>query len=313
MYLARRLLRAVPVLFAAAFLVFVLIDFLPGDPSITRLGQPTDRAERLAWLAANGYNDPIFIRYIRYLFDVAQGNFGFTLVSRQPILQVIRDSAPVTLQLTAGATVVALVVSGALGSISALKRSSRLGSAASSLSSLLMALPAYWIAMMAVLLLSVNLGWLPSGGYVSPTDDLLGWASSMVLPVVMLALPVAGALARVIRTSILGELEKDYIKFARAQGMSTAAVLRQHLLKNAAVSPVTVLGLYVGYLLAGAALIETAMSLPGLGRVLVDAALKSDIWTLRAVAVMTAAAFLLITAFVDLGRWLLDPRVRDPA
>lgn len=310
-FMAMRLLRTIPVLFAAAFLVFLLIDLVPGDPSITRLGQPTDAGQRREWLEANGFNDPIPVRYFRFLGEAARGDFGYTLVSRQPVIKVISEVAPVTLQLVGFATAIALVLATAIGAVSAAKADHPVGRVLLNLATVLMSTPNYWASVVAVGVFSVSLRWLPSGGYTSIGDGgVWGWLRSMILPSTMLALPVAGALARVIRTAIIDELDKDYVRFAIAQGLGPWQIAVSHLLRNVAIAPVTVLGLYAGYMLAGAAFVETAMSIPGFGRMLVDAALKADIWSLRAVAVLVAAAFLLITALVDLAVWFLDPRSR---
>ncbi|KQU89550.1 hypothetical protein ASD00_27315 [Ensifer sp. Root31] len=310
-FLVWRIGKSIPVLFAAAFLVFVLVDLVPGDPSITRLGQPTDAAERTKWLEENGFNDPIPVRYVRFLGDALRGDFGHTLVSRQDIGTVVREVTPVTLQLTGCAIAVALVVAAFIGALAALKYDSWLGRLFQNVATLLMSTPNYWLSIVAVGVFAVTLRWFPTGGYVSLSEGgVYAWFRCMVIPSTMLALPIAGALARIIRTAILEELDKDYMRFARAQGLSPARIVFSHLLRNVAIAPVTVLGLYAGYLLAGAAFIETALSMPGIGRLVVDAALKADIWTLRAVAVLVAAIFLLITVLVDVAVFLLDPRSR---
>jgi peptide/nickel transport system permease protein len=311
-FLAWRLAKSVPVLFAAAFFVFVLVDFVPGDPSITRNGQPTDSAERAQWLEENGFNDPIPIRYIRFLGEALRGDFGFTLVSRQEVSKVVGETLPITLQLSAFAIVIAIVLASIIGGLSALKYDTFFGRALQNFATLMMSTPNYWLSIVAVGFFSVNLRLLPSGGYTSIAEGgVVDWAKSLVIPCTMLAIPIAGALARIIRTAVLEELEKDYMQFARTQGLHPRQLLMSHLLRNVAIAPVTVLGLYAGYLLAGAAFIETAMSIPGIGRLLVDAALKADIWTLRAVAVLVAAIFLLITTLIDLSLFLLDPRARE--
>ncbi|WP_417280573.1 ABC transporter permease [Celeribacter sp.] len=311
-FLAWRLAKSIPVLFAAAFLVFVLVDFVPGDPSITRNGQPTDSAERARWLEENGFNDPIPIRYVRFLGEAIRGDFGFTLVSRQEVSKVIAETLPITLQLTGFAILIAVLLAILVGGISATKYDTWFGRLLQNIATLMMSTPNYWLSIVVVGLLSVNLRLLPSGGYTSIAEGgISGWAQSLIIPSTMLAIPIAGALARIVRTSILEELEKDYMQFARTQGLSPARLITKHLVRNVAIAPVTVLGLYAGYLLAGAAFIETAMSIPGIGRLLVDAALKADIWTLRAVAVLVAAIFLAITALVDLALFLLDPRTRE--
>ena len=311
-FLTWRIVKSIPVLFAAAFLVFVLVDLVPGDPSITRLGQPTDAAGRARWLEENGFNDPIPIRYVSFLGDALRGDFGHTLVSRQDIGTVVSEVTPVTLQLTGVAMVIALLLAAAIGGLSALKYDSWIGRLFQNLATLLMSTPNYWLSIVAVGVFAVTLRWFPTGGYVSlAKGGVLTWLRYMVIPSTMLALPIAGALARIIRTATLEELDKDYMRFARAQGLSSASIVLSHLMRNVAITPVTVLGLYAGYLLAGAAFIETALSIPGIGRLVVDAALKADIWTLRAVAVLVAAIFLLITVLVDVALFLLDPRSRN--
>ncbi len=311
-FLFWRLAKAIPVLFAAAFLVFVLVDLMPSDPSITRMGQPTDAASREKWLEENGFNDPIPVRYVRFLGDAVRGNFGHTLVSRQEISKVVADVTPVTAQLIALSLVLAIVLAALIGGLSAMKDDNWIGRFLQILATLFMSTPNYWLTIIAVSYFSVRLRWFPTGGYVTIADGgVLAWFNSMVLPCTMLAIPVAGGLARIVRTAVLEELDKDYMRFARAQGLSTSKIIVVHLLRNVAIAPVTVLGLYAGYLLAGTALIETALSISGLGRVVVDAALKSDIWTLQAIAVLIAAAFLVITALVDLAVFLLDPRMRN--
>jgi len=309
LFLLRRSGAIVATLLAATLLLFILIDLAPGDPSVSRFGLPVSEEVRAATERELGLDDPLPARYVRFIGEAVQGDLGYAIVSGQPVRRLIADALPVTLQVTGLSLLVAVAFALALGLLSAVAQGRRPDHAVRIVATAMLALPNFWVALLAINLFAVRLGWLPAGGYVPLSDGVGPWLRALVLPAVTLALPIAGILARVIRTSVAEELGKDYVRTARGSGLPEPVVLR-NVLRNALVSPLTVLGLYVGYLLAGAVLIETVFGLPGLGRLLVQAALRVDIVTVRAVALVSVLLFLVVNLVVDLTYRLVDPRIK---
>ncbi|AXK33751.1 ABC transporter permease [Streptomyces armeniacus] len=298
------------ILLATSFLVFFLIDLAPGDPALAALGVGASAEQRAEYTQAHGLDDPLPLRFFRFLGDVFHGDFGFSLVTGQPVAPQLSTAVPITVQLAGLALLLATVVALVLGVLSALYRGRRLDSLIRAVSVGLLAAPAFWVGLLLINLFAVRLGWLPFGGYTPPGEDPGLWARGLVLPVVALAMPVAGIFTRMVRAAVLDELGKDYVRTAYGLGLPPRVVVGRNVLRNALVTPLTVLGLWVGYLLAGAVLIETVFSIPGVGRLLVQGVLNSDLNVIRVVALITVGLFLLANLLVDVAHVLLNPRAR---
>jgi peptide/nickel transport system permease protein len=307
----RRLAVFPLILCATSFLVFVLIDLAPGDPALAALGVGASAEQRQAYILANGLDASVPVRFVRFLGDLAHGNVGYSLVTGQPVAPQLATAVPITLQLALLALALAVAVALSLGVLSAIVRDSPIDALIRGISVALLAAPAFWVGLLLINLFAVGLGWLPFGGYTSPSDGLGAWARGLVLPVVSLAMPLAGIFTRMVRSAVVDEIGKDYVRTAYGLGLPPHVVIGRNVLRNALVTPLTVLGLWVGYLLAGAVLIETVFSIPGIGRLLVQGVLTSDLNVIRIVALVTVGLFLLANLIVDIGQVLLDPRGRS--
>lgn len=301
------------ILLATSFLVFVLIDLAPGDPALAALGIGASAEQRQAYIAAHGLDDPLPVRFVRFLGEVAQGDFGYSLVTGQPVAPQLQNAVPITVQLAVLSLLLAVAAALVLGVLSAMFRGRRIDAVIRGVSVALLAAPAFWVGLLLINLFAVGLGWLPFGGYTPPDEDVGAWARGLVLPVVALAMPIAGIFTRTVRAAVVEELGKDYVRTAYGLGLPPRVVIGRNVLRNALVTPLTVLGLWVGYLLAGAVLIETVFSIPGIGRLLVQGVLTSDLNVIRDVSLITVTLFLAANLLVDVAHLLLDPRQRSSA
>ena len=312
--IARRVASFVPVLLAATLLVFVLVDLAPGDPAFTAFGGIGVSAEqREAFYEEYGLNDPLPVRYVRFLGEILDGNLGTTLRTKTPVWEILRTGLPITLQLVTLALSIAVLVGTALGVVSAIRRRGVVDNSIRAISLAALAAPNFWIGLLLINLFAVGLGWLPTGGYVALSDDPGGWARSLVLPTLALAVPLAGAFTRIVRTAVVEELDEDYVRTAYGSGLPPRVVIGRNVLRNALIAPVTVMGIYFGWLLAGAVLVETVFSLSGIGRALVNGARTNDQYLVRGVALVTITLFLVANLVIDVVTVLLTPRLRSAA
>lgn len=300
----------VPTLLVSSLLVFVLMDLAPGDPIYNRFGNIMGVEDRAALTERFGLDDPLLVRYVRFLGDLLRGDLGFALVSGQRISDLIAGALPVTIMLAGTSLLLALAISVVLGLFGGLTAGTPIDGGIRVWAIGAIAAPEFWTGLLAINIFAVALGWFPAGGYVSISSGVLPWARALALPVLTLSLPVSGVLTRVVRTAVAEELDRDYVRTALGLGLPMHRVLTRHVLPNAIASPITVLGLYFGYLLAGAVLVETVYALPGMGRLLVQAALRVDSFTVRAVALVTVALFLLANFLADVLRLIVNPRLR---
>ena len=313
--LRARLLRRLASLLVTALLVstitFLALRVLPGDPARLIVGTDGDPAAVERIRALLGYDRPVLVQLWDWLGGLVRGDLGTSLRYDLPVLQLIAGRLDVTLALTAGATLLAVLTAGPLG-IFAAPRRGRLGDAAAVVFSQAgLAVPSFWVGMLLILVFSVRLRWVPAAGYVPFTQDPVTWARSLVLPVLALALPQAAVLTRLVRSSVLEVLEQDYVRFARAKGLSERVVLYRHALRNALIPPLTVLGLQVGQLLAGSIVVETVFALPGLGQLLLNAIAARDLPVVQGAVAFAALAVVLVNFVVDAVYAMVDPRVRQ--
>ena len=307
--LVKRLAAMVPIMLLSLLLVFVLIDLAPGDPAFASLGQVASAESREMFREQHGLNDPLLIRYVRFLGEALRGDFGNALVSGAPISSLMANALPVTIQLTGLAMLIAVTMATMLGITAGVYRDRWPDMAVRLFSIGLIGAPNFWLGLLMINYFSIELGILPAGGYAPLSDGFGDWARSLILPAVALAMPVGGILTRVVRSSMVEELEKDYVKTGYGAGLSPLTVIGNNVLRNALISPLTVLGLYIGYLLAGAVLIEVVFALPGIGRLLVDGVLDADLFQIRAIALVTVTLFLISNLVVDILYMVLNPKL----
>ncbi len=312
-YILERLLYTVVLLFLVSILIFTLVRLLPGDPIAAaamanqNLGDKTIMAELRAHF---GLDRPVYIQYAIWLRDFVQGEWGKSIGSGEPVMDMFLDRLPVTLWLFLGATFWAFLIGFPVGIIGALRRNSALDAFLTTSSIIGVSIPAFWEAIIFIYIFAVILQFLPPSGYVpffeSPWENIL----SVILPTFIMGTGSAGFLARYVRSSFLEVLSQDFIRTARAKGVKPAGVIRKHAFKPAMLPVITVIGLSWAGLLGGSFIVEFMFAIPGLGRMGVDAVFARDFPVLQVVLVVVALNVLLVNLLVDLLYGVLDPRVR---
>lgn len=309
-----RVLSLVPLLLGVTLFVFVVMRFSPTDPALAAFDGANASAEQLEQFRRdNGLLDPLPVQYLRFVWQLIQGDFGTSVITKQPVADTITTALPLTVQLTLMGLVIAIVLSVPFGVISALYRDRWPDQVIRIVSLAGVAAPAFWIALLLVQWLAVGQGLFPTSGYVSMNDSFSGWLNSMTLPAIALAMPVAAQLTRIIRTSMVEELDKDYVRTARGGGLPPVVVVGRNVLRNALVNPLTVLGLRIGYLLGGAVVIETMFALPGMGQNMIQAVLDGDTSKVQGFVITIALGFVLVNLIVDILYLIANPRLRSHA
>lgn len=302
-FILKRLLLLIPVLLGVSLLVFAIMSFTPGDPAQLILGENAP-PEAVAELREEmGLNDPFVLRYARFVGDAVTGDLGRSYTSGRDVFDEIFSRFPNTLILAALGVIIAVIIGIPIGIISATRQYSMIDSGSMIFALLGVSMPNFWLGLMLILLFSVNLGWVPSGGYSD-------W-SSLIMPAITLGTGSAAIITRMTRSSMLEVIRQDYIRTARAKGVAENVVINRHALKNALIPVITVIGLQFGYLLGGAVLTETVFSWPGVGRMMVDAIRQKDAPTVLGTVVFLATTFSLVNLFVDLLYGFVDPRIKS--
>ncbi|MGX5664376.1 ABC transporter permease [Rhizobium daejeonense] len=308
--LARRIAGLILTLLAVSALIFVVMDILPGDPASIMLGMSASPDTLAALRHELGLDQPLVIRYLQWLAGVATGDLGKSYTYGVPVAGLIAERLAVTLPLALMAILISMAIAIPLGVVSASRRNSAVDYAGGFISQLFIAVPGFWVALLLILAFSMSLGWLPAGGFPGWQAGLIAGLEALLLPAVALALQQAGVLTRVTRSSVLEVLNEDFVRTARAKGLSRRAALWRHAVRNALVPVATILGLQFTFLIAGAVLIENVFNLPGLGRLALQALSQRDIIVLQDVVLFFAALVIIMNFLVDLSYLLLDPRLR---
>ncbi len=309
-YLVQRIGTIIPTLFFVSILIFGLQQLLPGDPALILAGE--DRDENvIAYLRAKFHLDePLPMRYLYWMGNVLQGDLGESLRIQQPVLDLILQKLPVTLQLAAMAMVIALVIGITAGIVSAVTKDSVWDYAANVISLWGLSTPNFWLGIMMILFFSVWLGWLPASGYVSPFEDLKANLASMIMPAFVLGNAIAAVLMSHTRSAMLQVLNADYVRTARAKGLVERIVVLKHALRNALIPIITLGALEFGTLLSGSVLTEQVFSIPGFGKLIVDAVFNRDYAVVQGVVLVTATAYITLNLLADLAYFLVNPRLR---
>jgi peptide/nickel transport system permease protein len=309
-YLLQRLALVVPTLFFVSVLIFGLQQLLPGDPAIALAGEDRD-PNVVAYLRAKFHLDePLPVRYWYWLSGVLHGDLGDSVRIQRPVLDLVVEKLPVTIQLAAMAMVVALVIGITAGVVSAVKRDTWLDYAANVFALWGLSTPNFWLGILLILLFAVQLGWLPASGYVSPLEDLKGNLAAMIMPAFVLGNAFAAVLMRHTRSAMLQVLSSDYVRTARAKGLDERVVVLKHALRNALIPVITLGALGLGELLGGAVLTEQVFSIPGFGKLIVDAVFNRDYSVVQGVVLCTATAYLALNLLADFAYFLVNPRMR---
>ncbi|MEM7026906.1 MAG: nickel ABC transporter permease [Pseudomonadota bacterium] len=301
-YLIQRLINAVIILFGVTTLVFLLIHMVPGDPVEVMLGESARPADRAALESALGLDRPLFQQWIQFIQGVLVFDLGESLHSRQAVSEILLERIPATLILSLTSLFVAIMIAFPLGMMAAINRDSLWDRLAMVVAMLGVSIPNFVMGPILMLIFALWLGWFPVNGNE-------GW-SSLVLPSLTLGTALAAILSRMIRASLLEVLQEDYIRSARARGLSKHKIYWQHALSNALLPVVTVLGLQFGALLAGAVITETIFSWPGIGQLLIESIQKRDYPIVQACVLLISATYVMVNLVTDLSYTLIDPRVR---
>jgi peptide/nickel transport system permease protein len=309
-YILRRLLQSIPVIFFSTFLVFMVIHLIPGDAA-TVLAGPNATAESLAAVRADmGLDQPLLVQYFVWVGHLLQGDLGRSTLSGQPIVKLLQARAPATIELTLAAMLISLLIAVPLGILSATHVRGRLEWLISTIQSLWLAIPNFWAGILAIIIFSLILRWLPPGGRVADGSDLGGSIKSLILPATTLSLYLAAGLSRFIKFNLLEVFFDDFVRTARAKGLSNPAVVYRHALRNAMLPVITILGVQFASLLGGTVIIESVFSWPGVGGLMLDGISNRDYAVVQGGLLLLVLLFIIINLLVDLTYALVDPRIR---
>lgn len=312
-YIIRRLGQTVVTTFVVITMIFFLVHLIPGDPALTILGgmaaQPTEEQIQLV-RERLGLNLPIYVQYFDYLRGLVTGDLGTSLVSNRPVTYDIMLRLPRTLQIAVPALILATLVGIPLGILAAIRRGRLSDLLVSTSSVAAFSLPSFVTGLLLIVIFAIQLNWLPSSGWVSPTENFPGFLSRIILPTIALAVAPAGLIMRMMRSSMLEQLGQDYVTTARAKGLIENRVIYRHVVRNSMTPVVTSLGLQAGFLFTGSVIVENVFNWPGIGTMLLDSVINRDYPVIQGLVLMVALTFVLINLITDLTYGLIDPRIR---
>ncbi len=309
-FLVPRIATIVPTLVFVSMLIFGLQQLLPGDPAVVLAGEDRD-PDVVAYLRQKLHLDePLPVRYLYWIKGVVHGDFGESQRMQKPVLALIVEKLPVTLELAAMAILIALLIGIPAGIISAVRRNSAWDYAANVVALWGLSTPNFWLGIMLILLFSVTLGWLPASGFVSPFEDLRGNLAALIMPAFVLGNAIAAVLMRHTRSAMLQVLSSDYVRTARAKGLPERDVILKHALRNALIPVITLGALELGTLLSGAVLTEQVFTIPGFGKLIVDAVFNRDYAVVQGVVLFTATAYIVLNLFADIAYVIVNPQIR---
>ena len=310
-HLAGRLLQVIPTILVVSILVFALQQLMPGDPAVVLAGEERGDPVVLAQIRAELWLDrSIPVQYLHWIGGVLHGDLGFSWRIRQPIAELVMTKLPVTLQLAGMAFVIALCIGVPAGILSATYRNRPLDYIANLIGLAGLSTPNFWLGIMLILLVSVQLGWLPPSGYVPLTEDWRQSLATTIMPAFVLGNAIAAILMRHTRSAMLTALDQDYVRTARAKGLRERTVVLRHAFRNALVPVVTLGALELGTLLSGAVLTEQVFSIPGFGKLVVDAVFNRDYPVVQGVVLVTACLYILLNLLADVLYVVINPRLR---
>jgi peptide/nickel transport system permease protein len=309
-YFLKRLAAILPTVFFVTVIIFGLQQLLPGDAASVLAGENQD-PEVIAYLQKKMHLDePLPMRYAYWISGVFHGDLGESMRIQQPVLDLLKEKLPVTLQLAAMAMVIALLIGIPAGIVSAVGKDSAWDYLANVIALWGLSTPNFWLGILMILVFSVQLGWLPASGYVSPFEDLRANLAAMVMPAFVLGNAIAAVLMRHTRSAMLQVLNADYVRTARAKGLTERRVVLKHALRNALTPIITLGALEFGTLLSGAVLTEQVFSIPGFGKLIVDAVFNRDYAVVQGVVLFTSSVYILLNLLADLAYFVVNPRLR---
>ncbi|WLD94399.1 ABC transporter permease [Alkalihalobacillus sp. AL-G] len=306
-YITKRLLLMIPTVLGALTIVFFAMHLVPGDPAITILGEYATEEDIENLHEQMGLNRPLGVQYLTFLGDYMTGDFGESIRSGRDVLSEIMIRVPYTLELAVASIIIAIFIGVPIGILAALKRNSLLDYLLTTISIIGVAAPSFWIGLILIIFFSIQLGWFP---IISTGENTLFNVEYIVLPALSIGLAMAALIARLTRSNTLEVLGEDYVRTARAKGVNESKVVLKHVLKNAAIPIITIIGLYMGHLIGGAVIIETVFGRAGIGKYLIDSIYARDYPAVQATAFIVVVVFLFINLIVDLLYSLFNPKIR---
>jgi peptide/nickel transport system permease protein len=310
-FLPRRLLQLVPTLFLVSVLIFGLQQLLPGDPALVMAGEEQDPAVIAQIRKQYRLDQPLPVQYFYWIKGVVAGDLGESMRIKQPVARLVAEKLPVTAQLAAMAMVFAIAIGIPAGVISAVKKDTAWDVGANVFALWGLSTPNFWLGIMLIFLFSVQLGWLPASGFVSPFENFRQSIATTVMPAFVLGNAIAAVLMRHMRSAMIQAIGSDYVRTARAKGLVERTVVLKHALRNALTPVITLGALEFGTLLSGAVLTEQVFSIPGFGKLIVDAVFNRDYAVVQGVVLVTASVYILLNLLADVLYVLVNPRLRD--
>jgi peptide/nickel transport system permease protein len=309
-FLFQRLAAILPTLFFVSVIIFGLQQLLPGDAALILAGEDRDPNVVAHLRAKLHLDEPLPVRYVYWVGGVLRGDLGESLRIQKPVVDLILEKLPVTVQLATMAFLIAIVIGITAGIVSAVTKDSVWDYAANAVALWGLSTPNFWLGIMLILLFSVSLGWLPASGYVSPFEDLKANLAAMIMPAFVLGNAIAAVLMRHTRSAMLQVLSADYVRTARAKGLVERVVVLKHALRNALIPVITLGALEFGTLLSGAVLTEQVFTIPGFGKLIVDAVFNRDYLVVQGVVLFTATVYITLNLLADLAYFVVNPRMR---
>ena len=310
-FIARRFLMIIPAMLAMSVIVFFIIRFVPGDPATVMLGLRSTPENVESLREELRLNDPIWVQYGHWLGNIVRGDLGVDYRTHEPIRDQLLTRLPVTLEMALLAMVMSAAMGIPLGVLAAVRRNGPADFSANALGLTGISIPDFWLGVILILLMALVLGWLPSSGFVPITESVGDNLRHMLLPAFTLAVNFAAVLTRTTKAAVLEVLSRQYVRTAHAKGLSERVVVAGHVLRNAAIPVITVMGLQLGYALGGAIIIEQIFSLPGVGRLTLNAVLERNYPVVQGAVLLVTFLFMAINVLTDSLYALVDPRLRS--
>jgi peptide/nickel transport system permease protein len=308
-YLFKRVVAILPVLLVVSILTFLMIHMLPGDPAVAILGRYADQAQLEALRNEMGLYDSLPIQYVNWMEKVFAGDMGRSLITKQPVAEAIQQRIPHTLTLSFSSLLIAMLIAIPIGIIAAAKQNQLEDRVVMLFALIGVSVPSFWAGIMLIMLFSVFLGWLPAAGYVSIWENFSVGLQYLILPSLSLGFFLAASSARMQRSSMLETLRQDYMRVARAKGLSKSKTIIKHGFKNALIPVITVIGMDFGWLLGGTAVIETVFGIPGIGRLIVYSITNRDYPVIQGAILYVAVIYMMVNLLVDVLILYIDPRI----
>ncbi len=309
--LARRLLQVIPTLLLVSVIIFLLQQLLPGDPAMVMAGEERDPEVIEQIRKQYKLDQPLPVQYVAWMGGVLTGNLGESMRLKEPVARLIAQKFPVTLQLALMALVISLAIGVTAGVVSAVRKNTAVDYTANVLGLIGISMPNFWLGILLIYFFAVYLGWLPASGYVAPSENLVESLKTTILPAFVLGNSFAAVLMRHTRSAMLQAMTSDYVRTARAKGLSERVVIVKHALRNALTPVITLGALEFGTLLSGAVLTEQVFSIPGFGKLIVDSVFNRDYAVVQGVTLVTATAYVLLNLLADIAYTIVNPKLRS--